>query len=70
MMKTRLSGALLLLTSVCLFGFALNTAHRDTAMACWVLSTIFFIAAAMLMLGAIVGAPSVTAAKTRKNRQL
>jgi len=70
MMKTRLSGALLLLASVCLFGFALNAAHRDTAMACWILSTVFFIAAAMLMLGAIVGASSVTATKSRHNRRL
>ncbi|KSU65581.1 hypothetical protein AS038_11885 [Arthrobacter sp. NIO-1057] len=67
-MKTRLSGVLLLLTSVCLFGFALNAAHRDTATACWVLSTIFFIAAAMLMLGAIVGATKVTVTKTRKKQ--
>jgi len=68
-MKTKISGALLLLTSACLFTFALSTTHRDEAMACWIISTILFITAAMLILGAIVGASSATCPEARKKRR-
>lgn len=68
-MKTKIFSALLLLTSACLFAFALSTSHREAAMACWVVSTIFFIAAAMLILGAIVGASSATCPEARRKRR-
>ncbi|KWR71050.1 MULTISPECIES: hypothetical protein [Glutamicibacter] len=70
MMKTRIPGVLLLVSSGFIFSFALNTAQRDTATACWVVSTLMFIGAAMLLLKAIVGSSTVTAGDPpRKRRQ-
>lgn len=68
-MKTRLSGAFLLLASVCLFAVALSVTQRDTATACWVVSAILFIAAAMLLLGTILGSSTVTAGDPRHKQR-
>ncbi|HCJ55267.1 MAG TPA: hypothetical protein DIT09_00335 [Glutamicibacter sp.] len=61
MMKTRIPAILLLISSVCLFAFALSTTQRDTATGCWVVSTLMFIGAAMLLLSSILGTSRVTA---------
>ncbi|MFJ2619945.1 hypothetical protein [Glutamicibacter sp. NPDC087344] len=68
-MKTRLIGTVLLLASVCLFVFSLDGSQRPTATACWVISTVMFIAAAMLLLGTIVGSSSATDAGSSRRRQ-
>ena len=68
-MKSRLLGVALLLASVCIFVFALDNSQRSMATTCWVASTLMFIAAAMLLLGDIVGSSSATAGDPRRKRQ-
>ncbi|PRB74548.1 hypothetical protein CQ012_12890 [Arthrobacter sp. MYb214] len=69
MMKRRIPGVLLLVSSVCIFSFALTTTQREAATACWVVSTLMFIGAAMLLLSAILGTSTVTAGDPRHKRQ-
>ncbi len=68
-MKTRVPGVLLLVSSVCIFTFALTATQRGAATACWVVSALMFIGAAMLLLSAILGTSSVTAGDPPQKRQ-
>lgn len=68
-MKSRLLGVVLLLASVCIFAFALDSSQRSMATTCWVTSTLMFIAAAMLLLSGIVGSSSVTDGESRRRRE-